>query len=81
MSELSEAEVNTMKESIEVYIKNIEEDFEIYQSADKLTDLVNEHRLERREECKPLLKHFITALEGKGFKDTAAFVAKQWNLN
>ena len=61
-------------------IENIRNDLSPHKSADKIADMVEEHRLEKIEEMKPLLKTFSDVLREKGFANTSDFLTKHWRL-
>ena len=80
MAELSEKELATIVETIKIFIENIKENFNPHESADKIVDLVDEYKLAKREDFKPLLKSFCDLLREKGYPDTSNFIVKQWHL-
>jgi hypothetical protein len=80
MAELSENELVKIAETIEILIENIKNDSNPYESADKITDLVEDYKLDKIETCRPLLKSFCDLLKEKGYSNTSDFIAKQWRL-
>jgi hypothetical protein len=80
MAKLSETELATIKDAIKMLIENIRNDVAPHQSADKIADLVEDHKLQKIEEIKPLLKNFSDVLLEKGFTNTSNFLNKQWHL-
>ena len=80
MAKLSEIELSTIKDAIKMLVENIRNDIAPHQSADKISDLVEDHKLYKLEEVKPLLKEFSDVLREKGFTNTSDFLNKQWKL-
>ena len=80
MAKLSETELATLKDAIKMLVENIRNDIAPHQSADKIADLVEDHKLHKIEEVKPLLKDFSDVLREKGFTNTSDFLNKQWKL-
>jgi hypothetical protein len=70
----------TIVGAIKEHMDNIRNDIDPHASADQITDLVEEHKLERNEAYKPLLKSFSELLREKGYPQTADFLVKQWHL-
>jgi hypothetical protein len=62
-------------------LDNIKNDVDAHDSADGITDLVEEHKLDRNEAYRPLLKSFSDLLREKGYPQTADFLVKQWHLS
>lgn len=70
----------TIVGAIKGLMDNIRNDIDPHDSADQITDLVEEHKLDRKEAYKPLLKSFSELLREKGYPQTADFLVKQWHL-
>ncbi len=70
----------TLVGAIKGLMDNIRNDIDPHDSADQITDLVEEHKLDRKEAYKHLLKSFSDLLREKGYPQTADFLVKQWHL-
>ncbi len=73
---LDMAVVGTIKKLIE----NIRNDIDAHDSADQITDMVDDCKLVGKEAYKPLLRSFCDLLREKGYPQTADFLVKQWHL-
>ena len=68
--------VNVIKQLME----NIKNDIDPHKSMDGIADLVEDNKLGRKDEYKPLLRSVCDVLREKGFPSTADFLIKQWRL-
>jgi hypothetical protein len=67
--------------AIKKLLDNIKNDIDPHNSADQITDLVEEHKLNEKKAYRPLLKSFSDLLREKGYPQTADFLVKQWHLS
>jgi hypothetical protein len=67
--------------AIKKLLDNIKNDVDAHNSADQITDLVEQHRLNEKEAYRPLLRSFSDLLREKGYPQTADFLVKQWHLS
>ncbi len=70
----------TMVNEIKRLVDNIRNDVDAHGSADQIADLVEDHKLDKNETYKPLLRSFCDVLREKGYPQTADFLMKQWHL-
>jgi hypothetical protein len=71
----------TVVGAIKKHLDDIRNDIDPHNSADQITDLVEQHKLDEKKAYGPLLKSFTELLREKGFPQTADFLAKQWHLS
>ncbi len=71
----------TVVGAIKKLLDNIKNDVDPHNSADQITDLVEQHKLNGKEAYRPLLKSFSDLLREKGYPQTADFLVKQWHLS
>jgi hypothetical protein len=67
--------------AIKSLLDNIKNDIDPHNSADQITNLVEEHKLETKTAYRPLLRSFSELLREKGYPQTADFISKQWHLS
>ena len=71
----------TVVGAIKKLLDDIRNDIDPHYSADQITNLVEEHKLNDKKAYSPLLKSFTELLREKGFPQTADFLVKQWHLS
>jgi hypothetical protein len=65
---------------IKKHMDEIKNDGDPHKHMDSITDLVQDNKLYKKEEYKPLLRSVCDLLREKGFPSTADFLTRQWFL-
>jgi|MudIll2142460700_1097286.scaffolds.fasta_scaffold93303_3 hypothetical protein len=67
-------------EELKKLIENIQNNLDLYESAEKFVKVVEMNKLDQKEEFTPLLLSFCAALREKGYPVVSDTFAEKWHI-